>query len=564
MAAGDMGRLIGRTLGDYTLNALVGFGGMAEVYRATDDVLGRAVAVKVLSPQGAGDAKYRELFRKEARRVAALDHPNIVPVYYLGEQDGLLFLVMPLMAESLRQRIERVGRPSAYESVRVIVQIAAALYVAHQAGIIHRDVKPENILLNAEGRPLLTDFGIARDGKTTRELQGFPDDPLAAPRRPSQTLAREGLPVGTPEYMAPEQLRMASVDSRVDIYALGAVLYELLTGRAPHEAPTPEEVAALTLSAPVVPPSTYNANIWPELEVAVLTALAYDPGDRFPDAQALRDGAARGGGGASRAARGAYHAAAIRRQRAQPDATLRGEPAEALRVSEPATAIPARGERHGPDDAHRSPAAEYRTRTAAPVRADRPHGGGGGDRQRLPLLRRLALLAGLGERDADRQLGGLQRLAERIGHLRQSDARQIADADPIRSHSRSAKVVAEAAPAHHSPDGNADFGTDRNADYHRDSDRHCHWHGGGDEHAYRSTPTATPVPQQLVLTSATTGTPNLSLTATPPGSCWKSTHSPSITPPARRRVLVVDIRKPIVHLLDSVELHRQPWNMALS
>ncbi len=285
VAAGEAGRLIGLTLGDYTLNALVGIGGMAEVYRAHDSVLGRAVAVKVLSPQGADNANYRELFRKEARRVAALDHPNIVPVYYLGEQDGLLFLVMPLMAESLRQRIERAGRPTPYEAVRVIVQIAAALFVAHQAGIIHRDVKPENILLNVEGRPLLTDFGIARDGKTTRDLSGALDDALAVPRRPSATLAREGLPVGTPEYMAPEQLRLGIVDRRVDIYALGAVLYELLTGRAPHEAPTPEEVAALTLSAPVVPPSTYNPAIWPDLEVAVLTALAYDPSDRFPDAR---------------------------------------------------------------------------------------------------------------------------------------------------------------------------------------------------------------------------------------------------------------------------------------
>ncbi len=270
MAQSTDGKLSGRTLGHYLLLALIGTGGMAEVYRARDTRLPREVALKVLPATLASDPSYVQRFRSEARRVAKLHHPNIVPVYEFGEQDGLLFLVMPLLEESLRDRlISHDGRLPIPEALNVAIQVAEALETAHVHGIVHRDVKPENVLLDPDGRVLLTDFGIARE--------------LAFLRKPGsvQTLAATGLPVGTPEYMAPEQLRGGSVDQRADVYALGAVLYEMLTGRAPHEAATPYEVAALSLTAPIVPPSRLNPDVWPQLEAVIMRALAYDANQRY-------------------------------------------------------------------------------------------------------------------------------------------------------------------------------------------------------------------------------------------------------------------------------------------
>jgi hypothetical protein len=248
---------------------------MAEVYRGRDVALGRDVAVKVLPSTLAQDTGYVERFRDEARRVATLSHVNVVPVYYYGEERGLLYLVMPILRESLRDRMDREGTLPPSDAAKLVVQIAAALDAAHGHGIIHRDVKPENILLNHEGKAHLTDFGIARELSFLRESGT------------NRTLAASGLPVGTPEYMAPEQLRAGNVDERSDIYSLGTVLYELLTGNVPHEGPTPYEVAALVLTAPVVPPSVHNPAIWPELEQVVMKALAKDAADRFPDARSF-------------------------------------------------------------------------------------------------------------------------------------------------------------------------------------------------------------------------------------------------------------------------------------
>ncbi|MGH2514493.1 MAG: serine/threonine-protein kinase, partial [Ktedonobacterales bacterium] len=209
MTPGNTGTLIGQSLGGYQLLSLLGAGGMAEVYRAKDPKLDREVAVKVLPAALAMDAGYVERFRDEARRVAALNHPNVVPVYHYGEERGLLFLVMPVLRESLRDRMERDGLLPVSEATRYVVQIAAALDAAHALGLVHRDVKPENILINAEGKALLTDFGIAREASFLKQTGS------------NRTLAATGLPVGTPEYMAPEQLRAGLVDQRADIYAFG-------------------------------------------------------------------------------------------------------------------------------------------------------------------------------------------------------------------------------------------------------------------------------------------------------------------------------------------------------
>ena len=281
MTPGNTSTLIGQTLGEYQLLSLLGAGGMAEVYLAKDSKLDREVAVKVLPASLALDAGYVERFRDEARRVAALSHPNIVPVYHYGEERGLLYLVMPVLRESLRDRMDRQGALPVSDAARYVVQIAAALDAAHAQGLVHRDVKPENILLNAEGKALLTDFGIAREASFLKQTGA------------NRTLAATGLPVGTPEYMAPEQLRAGSVDQRADIYALGAVFYEMLTGTVPHDAPTPYEVAALVLTTPLTPPSKRNRIIWPELERVVVKALSSDPNDRYPStrtfAMAVRD-----------------------------------------------------------------------------------------------------------------------------------------------------------------------------------------------------------------------------------------------------------------------------------
>lgn len=273
--SGDPGALTGMRLGDYELRDMLGVGGMAEVYRAYDAGLERDVAVKVLSGPLATDVGYVRRFRDEARRVAALSHPHIVPIYAFGEEPerGLLYLVMPVVPGSLRDHLMRVGRLPTHEAVELVYQVASALEAAHAAGFVHRDVKPENILLDAQGQALLTDFGIAREVTALRQAGSM------------RTLSATGLPVGTPEYMAPEQLRGESADQRVDVYALGAVLYELLTGTVPHEAPTPYEVAALALMAPLTPPSTRNPQVGRAVEQVVIRALARSPGERYPDVQ---------------------------------------------------------------------------------------------------------------------------------------------------------------------------------------------------------------------------------------------------------------------------------------
>jgi len=266
--------LVGRQLGDYRLEALLGVGGMAEVYRAYEEALNRAVAMKVLPPQLVTDAGYVRRFRQEARRVAALRHPHIVPIFHYGEDEGLLYLVMPLFGESLRDRLDHDGRLAVEEAIRLVREVASALEVAHAQDLVHRDVKPENVLLDQTDHALLTDFGIAR--RLTQARHGG-----------AQTLSATGLPLGTPEYMAPEQLRGGAVDRRADIYGLGAVLYETLTGQPPHTGETPYEVATLVLTTPVTPPGMRNPHVWPALDRAVLKALAQRPEDRYQTASAL-------------------------------------------------------------------------------------------------------------------------------------------------------------------------------------------------------------------------------------------------------------------------------------
>ena len=270
------GLLSGERVGDYQLGELLGVGGMAEVYQAEDLVLQRRVAVKVLAAHLADDPEYADRFRAEARRVGALSHPHLVPVYQAGEAEvrgkRLLYLVMPLLQESLRDLRRREGKLSASEAAWLVLQVADGLEVAHQRGIVHRDVKPGNVLLDMEGHTLLADFGIAHELYDT--------SPGVAP-------TQSGLILGTPEYMAPEQLCGEPLDQRADVYSLGAVFYELLTGQLPFIGATPYDLAAHALHAPLIPPSILEPGIAPALERVALTALARDRAERYSSAGAF-------------------------------------------------------------------------------------------------------------------------------------------------------------------------------------------------------------------------------------------------------------------------------------
>lgn len=257
-------------LGSYELIRQLGEGGMAQVYLARDVRLGREVAVKVLDQRLGARPGFRERFLREARVAASLDHPNIVPLYDFGESERqLLYLVMPFVSGgSLQDRLKEapfpVGEVATYGS-----QIADALEYAHQRGVVHRDVKPANMLLHADGRLLLSDFGLAKILNTSRP---------ATPRNHPDA--------GTPEYMAPEQINGRS-DERSDIYALGVVLYLLLTGRLPFTGSTSAKVMERHLYRLPAEPRHLNPSITPAMQSVVLHALAKHPEDRYQRASEL-------------------------------------------------------------------------------------------------------------------------------------------------------------------------------------------------------------------------------------------------------------------------------------
>ncbi|GIW05793.1 MAG: hypothetical protein KatS3mg060_0598 [Dehalococcoidia bacterium] len=259
-----MDPLIGQTLGQYQIVELLGKGGMATVYRALQPALGRSVAVKVLPPVLAADETFVARFRREAMVVAGLAHPNILPVYDFGAFNGYLAIVMMyVLGGTLRMRL---GEPMPVSTaVRIVGQVADALSYAHERGIIHRDVKPTNILMARPDWALLADFGIAQ---------------LADHR----TLTLTGGKVGTPQYMSPEQAAGDPVDARSDIYSLGIVLYEMLSGRVPFTAPTTLATLQQQINAPLPPITTYRRDLPPGLIEVLSRALAKSPAARFSTA----------------------------------------------------------------------------------------------------------------------------------------------------------------------------------------------------------------------------------------------------------------------------------------
>lgn len=269
----------GTRLGPYEVLGLIGEGGMGQVYRATDTRLDRAVAIKVMPAALAGDAVRRERFEREARNISRLEHPNICPLYDVGELPsdigGGLFLVMQFLeGETLAQRLSR-GALSIKETLDVGIQIAEALAAAHRAGIVHRDLKPGNVMLTRAGARLL-DFGLAR---TVSSITGV--ESSATVMSDTTSLTTKGTLLGTLHYMAPEQLDGREVDTRADIFAFGAVLYEMVTGVKAFEAETPARVLSAILRDEPARVSTIVPVTPSGLDELIHTCLAKDPNERW-------------------------------------------------------------------------------------------------------------------------------------------------------------------------------------------------------------------------------------------------------------------------------------------
>jgi len=262
-----VGEVIG---GRYELEELVGSGGMSSVFRAHDRLLERKVALKVLHEQYTGDESYVERFRREARSVASLSHPNIVTVIDRGEHEGRQYIVFEYIdGENLKRRIDREGPLPVREAVELVLQIGRALQFAHRNGLVHRDVKPQNVLLNGDGRPKVTDFGIAR----SLDVQ--------------HGMTQTGTVLGTSDYIAPEQAQGAQVDERTDVYSLGVVLFELLAGETPFTGENFVAVAMQHINDPPPRIRDRRGDVSARLEQAIERALAKEPRDRWASMEEL-------------------------------------------------------------------------------------------------------------------------------------------------------------------------------------------------------------------------------------------------------------------------------------
>ncbi len=268
-----MFNLVGKTLGKYRLVEKLGQGGMAQVYKAYQPDLDRYVAIKILHPHLTGDEDFAERFRREARAVAALEHPHIVRVYDFDTDEDMAFLVMEhLEGTSLKSHLRdldcREERMGLERVGRIVGALADALDHAHRQGVVHRDLKPSNVLITTSGRPVLTDFGIARMVDAT-------------------VVTESGGTLGTPAYMSPEQGRGEPGDARSDIYALGVLLYQLCTGRVPFDADTPYAIILKHITAPLPPPRSICPELSESVERVILKALTKNPDDRFQSAGEL-------------------------------------------------------------------------------------------------------------------------------------------------------------------------------------------------------------------------------------------------------------------------------------
>jgi eukaryotic-like serine/threonine-protein kinase len=254
--------------GRYRIVRKLGAGGMADVYLAEDQELGRRVAIKILNGRHANDDQFIERFRREAKNAAALNHPNIVSIYDRGEAEDTYYIAMEYLdGRTLKELIVGHGQAPVRVAVEYARQILSALRFAHRHGIVHRDIKPHNVLVDREGRVKVTDFGIARAG--------------------TSQMTETGSIVGTAQYLSPEQARGGEVDQRSDLYSLGVVLYELVTGKTPFEGDTPVEIAMKHLSNTPQTPSELRSDIPSELDMVIMRALAKDPEERYQSADEM-------------------------------------------------------------------------------------------------------------------------------------------------------------------------------------------------------------------------------------------------------------------------------------
>src|SRR5919201_342471 len=254
--------------GRYRIMRKLGTGGMANVYLAEDQELGRRVAIKILDDRHAGDEQFVERFRREAKNAAGLSHPNIVSIYDRGEAEGTYYIAMEyLEGRTLKELIVTKGPTPIPVAIDYTRQMLAALGFAHRNGIVHRDIKPHNVVVGGDGRLKVTDFGIARSG--------------------TSQMTEVGSIVGTAQYLSPEQARGAPVDPRSDLYSLGVVLYEMLTGKVPFTGDTPVEIAMKHLSQVPKPPSEWREQVPHDLDAVVMRALAKDPEQRYGSAEEM-------------------------------------------------------------------------------------------------------------------------------------------------------------------------------------------------------------------------------------------------------------------------------------
>ncbi len=248
----------------YRILSKIGVGGMADVYKGEDTLLGRPVAIKILHANFASDDEFVSRFKREAQAAGKLNHPNIVNMYDVGYDQDMHYIIMEYVdGETLKEYITRHHRLSIDEAVKITISIGEGLEHAHAMGIVHCDIKPHNVIITNTGRVKVTDFGIARAMNSTN------------------TVMYTNSIMGSAHYLSPEQASGKSVDGNTDIYSLGVVLYEMLTGKVPFEGDTPISVALKHVREKVIPPTRYNPSIPPLLESVVLKALAKNPADRF-------------------------------------------------------------------------------------------------------------------------------------------------------------------------------------------------------------------------------------------------------------------------------------------
>jgi len=248
----------------YRILSKIGVGGMADVYKGEDTLLGRPVAIKILHANFASDDEFVSRFKREAQAAGKLNHPNIVNMYDVGYDQDMHYIIMEYVdGETLKEYITRHHRLSIDEAVKITISIGEGLEHAHAMGIVHCDIKPHNVIITNTGRVKVTDFGIARAMNSTN------------------TVMYTNSIMGSAHYLSPEQASGKSVDGNTDIYSLGVVLYEMLTGKVPFEGDTPIAVALKHVREKVIPPTRYNPSIPPLLESVVLKALAKNPADRF-------------------------------------------------------------------------------------------------------------------------------------------------------------------------------------------------------------------------------------------------------------------------------------------